>query len=76
MVADDNDRRTSFEKAIDAANVAAEAVLTTTESLAAAIDNSRRPGGVLNQLSRMTRVAPLRSLAAAFVIGLIIVRRR
>jgi hypothetical protein len=76
MVIGENDPRTSFEKATEAAKDAVEAVLTTTESVAAAIDDSRRPGGILNQLSRMTREAPLRSLAAAFVIGLIIARRR
>jgi hypothetical protein len=76
MVTGENDPRTSFEKVTEAAKDAVEAVLTTTESVAAAIDDSRRPGGILNQLSRMTREAPLRSLAAAFVIGLIIARRR
>jgi hypothetical protein len=76
MVADDNDPLTSFEKATDAVNIAAEAVQTTTESVAAAIDDSRRPGGVLDQLSRMTREAPLRSLAIVFVVGLIFARRR
>jgi hypothetical protein len=76
MVTGEKDLRTSFEKVTEAAKDAVEAVLTTTESVAAAIDDSRRPGGILNQLSRMTREAPLRSLAAAFVIGLIIARRR
>jgi hypothetical protein len=76
MVADDNDRRSSFEKATDAVNIAAEAVQATTESVASAIDESRRPDGVLDQLSRMTREAPLRSLAIAFVVGLIFARRR
>ena len=76
MVDDKHDPRTSLEKTTDAVNVAAEAVLTTTESVAAVIDDSRRPGGMLDQLSRMTREAPLRSLTMAFVVGLIIARRR
>jgi ElaB/YqjD/DUF883 family membrane-anchored ribosome-binding protein len=76
MVTSENDRRSAFEKATDAVNGAAETVQTTTESVAAAIKDSRRPGGILDQLSRFTREAPLRSLAVAFVVGLIVARRR
>ena len=76
MVDDKHDPRTALEKTTDAVNVAAEAVRTTTESIATAINDSRRPGGMLDQLSRMTREAPLRSLAIAFVVGLIFARRR
>ena len=76
MVLSQNDQRSAFEKTTDAVNGAAETVQTTTESVAAAIEDSRRPGGMLDQLSRMTREAPLRSLAIAFVVGLIVARRR
>ena len=76
MVTSDNDARSAFAKATDAVNGAAETVQTTTESVAAAIENSRGPGGTLDQLSRFTREAPLRSLAIAFVIGAIVARRR
>ena len=76
MVDDKHDPKTSLEKTTDAVNVAVEAVKTTTERVAAAIDDSRRPGGILDQLSRVTRGAPLRSLAIAFVAGLIFARRR
>lgn len=71
-----NDPRSTVEKAADVVGDAAEAVQTTAESVAAAIEGSRRPGGVLDQLSRMTREAPLRSLAVAFGVGLILARRR
>jgi hypothetical protein len=76
MGARESDRRTNIDKATDAVHDAAEVVSRTTESVAAAIDDSRRPGGVLDQLSRMTRESPLRSLAIAFVVGLIVARRR
>ena len=76
MSADENDPRTTVDKATDAVRNAADAVQRRTESVAAAIDDSRRPGGVLDQLSRFTREAPLRALAAAFVIGLIVARKR
>ena len=74
MVATHNDPRSAFEKATDAVNVAAETVQTTTESVAAAMEDSRRPGGLLDQLSRFTREAPLRSLIIAFVVGLVVAR--
>ena len=71
-----NDPRSTVEKVTDAVSAVADTVQTTTESVAAAIEDSRRPGGVLNQLSRITREAPLRSLAIAFAVGLIVARRR
>ncbi len=76
MITSRDDQRSVLDKTTDAVIAAAETVQTTTESVAAAIENSRRPGGALNQLSRFTREAPLRSLAIAFVAGLIFARRR
>lgn len=70
------DPRSAFEKATKAVEGAAEAVQTTTDSIAGAIEDSRQPGGVLDQLSRFIREAPLRSLALAFLAGLIVARRR
>ena len=71
-----SDPRTVFGKAADAVHDAAEAVQTTTESVAATIEDSKRPGGMLDQLARFAREAPLRSLAIAFAVGLIVGRRR
>jgi hypothetical protein len=76
MVTNKDDPRSVLDKTTDAVNAAAETVQTTTESVAAAIENSRRPGGALDQLSRFTREAPLRSLAIAFAAGMIFARRR
>lgn len=70
------DSRTVFDKATEAVNDVAETVQVTTDSIASAIESSRRPGGVLDQISRFTREAPLRSLAIAFVLGLVCARRR
>jgi methyl-accepting chemotaxis protein len=71
-----DDSRTVFDKATEAVHGAAETVQATTESIASAIEDSRRPGGVLDQVSRFTRQAPLRSLAIAFVLGVVFARRR
>ena len=70
------DSRAVFDKATEAVNDVAETVEATTEHIASAIEGSRRPGGVLDQISRFTREAPLRSLAIAFVLGLVCARRR
>lgn len=76
MAASEDDPRTHLERATDAVHDAAETVQTTTDSVAAAIEYSRRRGGMLDQLSRLAREAPLRSLAIAFAAGLLIARRR
>jgi hypothetical protein len=70
------DPRTALNKATDAVHSAAEAVQSTTETIAEAIEDSRQPGGVLHQLTRITREAPLRSLGFEFVVGWIAARRR
>ena len=71
-----DDSKTMFDKATAAVHGAAESVQATTESIASAIEDSRRPGGVLDQVNRFTREAPLRSLAIAFALGLFFARRR
>lgn len=76
MVTSENDPRTQFERATDAVHEVAETVQTTAKSVAATIDESRQPGGILDQLSRFTREAPLRSLAIAFVAGMFFASRR
>ena len=76
MITPPNDPRSAIEKATDAVTAAVETVQTTTAGVAAAIEDSRRPGGILDQISWMTREAPLRSLAVAFVVGVMFARRR
>lgn len=76
MVLHEESDRSTFDKTVDAVNDAAESVQKTTEAVAGAIENSRRHGGMLDQLSRFTREAPLRSLAIAFAIGFMVARRR
>jgi hypothetical protein len=76
MTAEGKDPRSVLDKATDAVLDVTEAVQTTTDSIAGAIEDSRRPGGMLNQLARLTREAPLGALAVAFLIGIIFARRR
>jgi hypothetical protein len=70
------DPETVLNKATVAVHSAAESVQSTTESIAEAIEGNRQPGGALNQMARIARKAPLRSLGLAVLAGWIIARRR
>ena len=76
MTPNGSDLRTVLDQATDAVHGATEAVQTTTESIAGAIEDSRRPGGFLDQLVTLARQAPIGSLAVAFLLGLMFARRR
>lgn len=75
-MSEDDDPRTVLEKATDAVHGAAKTVQSTTASIAEAIDDSRRSGGMLNHVSEIVRQVPLRALILAFVTGWIVARRR
>ena len=72
----ESDPRSVLDEATEAVHDATEAVQATSETIAGAINASRRPGGVLDQVTRFAREAPLRSLAIAFLAGVIAARRR
>ena len=76
MTTDESDPRTVLDKASEAVHDATEAVQTTSQSIAGAIEAGRRPGGLLGQLTKLTRQAPIHSLAIAFLLGFIVSRRR
>ena len=76
MTTNGNEPRSILDKATEAVLDVTEAVQTTTDSIAGAIEDSRRPGGMLNQLARLTREAPLGALAIAFLAGVMFARRR
>lgn len=75
MTAEGNDPRSVLDKATDAVLDVTEAVWTTTDSIAGAIEDSRRPSGTLNARP-VDREAPVGALAVAFLIGIIFTRRR
>ena len=76
MTTNGNEPRSVLDKATEAVLDVTEAVQTTSDSIAGAIEDSRRPGGMLNQLARLTREAPLGALAIAFLAGVMFARRR
>jgi hypothetical protein len=67
---------TKLGEAMEAVRTATEAVETTSQRIADAIEVGRQPGGPLDRLANLTRETPLQSLAIAFLLGFIIARRR
>jgi len=63
-------------EAHEAVQTATEAVKDTTRRVADAIDAGRRPGAPLDRLANWTREAPLHALMVAFLIGVVVGRRR
>jgi hypothetical protein len=60
MSTDKENARRVIDWATEPVRDATEAVRTTSESIAGAIEAGRQPGCVLDQLTRLTRDAPLR----------------
>lgn len=67
---------TKLDQAKEAVQAAAESVRETTQSIADAIEAGRRPGAPLDRLARWTRDAPLHALTVAFLLGVLVARRR
>ena len=76
LTADESDARRLLDHVTEVVRDAEEAVQATADSISGALQKSRRGSSALDRLSRFTRDAPLPSLALAFVIGLMIARRR
>ena len=70
------DAQTVLSKATQAVREASETVQTTTRSIADAVEAARAPGRPLDRLARLTREVPLQALGVAFMLGLIVARRR
>ena len=70
------DAPTVLAEATEAVKKATEAVQTTSRSIAEAVEAGRRPGAPLDRLASLTREMPPHALATAFLLGLIVARRR
>jgi hypothetical protein len=68
--------RASGEPIRSAADHAALAFRSGSRRVNEAIEAVREPGMPLDTVSRWTRQAPLQALAAAFLVGVILTRRR
>ena len=65
-----------LEQAKEAVQTVSQTVEATTRTVADAIEQARQPGEPLDRLAQWTRAAPLHSLAIAFLVGIVIGRRR
>jgi hypothetical protein len=63
-------------KPINPLDQAAQAFRSVGERVNEVIEAAREPGMPLDKLSSWTRQRPLQALAAAFLVGLIVTRRR
>lgn len=70
------DGPTKLSQAKDAVQAAAQTVRETTQSVADAIEAGRQPGAPLDRLARWAREAPLHAVTVAFLVGVLIARRR
>jgi hypothetical protein len=58
------------------ADLAAQAFRSANQQVNQAIEAISEPGMPLDTISRLTRQAPLQALAVAFLVGVILTRRR
>jgi ElaB/YqjD/DUF883 family membrane-anchored ribosome-binding protein len=65
-----------LEAAKDAVKSIADTVQATTQSVADAIEAGRQPGAPLDRLAEWTREAPLHAVLVAFLVGMMLGRRR
>jgi len=70
------DSPSKLDQAKEAVQAASRAVKETTQSVTDAIEAGRRPGAPLDRVAQWTREAPLPALALAFMLGVLIARRR
>jgi hypothetical protein len=70
------DSSSTLEAAKDAVKSVADTVQATTRTVADAIEAGRQPGALLDRLAAWTQASPLQALGAAFIVGLMVGRRR
>ena len=72
----DTDGPGKLDRAREAVQAAAQTVKETTQSVADAVDRSRRPGAPLDRVAHWAREAPLHAITVAFLLGAMFGRRR
>lgn len=65
-----------LDQAREVVEAASQTVKDTTRSVADAIEAGRQPGAPLDRLARWTREVPLQAVAVAFLVGVLVGRRR
>jgi hypothetical protein len=77
----DNDYDPLIESAVagsspSAATQATDTLRAASQRVSEAIDSGREPGMPLDTIARLVREAPLHSLMIAFLLGIVVARRR
>jgi hypothetical protein len=72
----DGNGPSTFEQAKDAVHTAADTVRAATSTVAGAIEAGRQPGEPLDRLARWAREAPIQAVLVAFLVGMMVGRRR
>ena len=76
MIGEAIDGPKKLDQAKEAVQAATQTVKETTQSVAAAVEASRQPGGPLDRLARWVQAAPLHAVTVAFLIGVLLGRHR
>jgi hypothetical protein len=65
-----------LDQAKEAVQTAADTVRATSSTIAGAIEAGRQPGEPLDRLARWAREAPIHAVLVAFLVGMVMGRRR
>jgi ElaB/YqjD/DUF883 family membrane-anchored ribosome-binding protein len=77
MIGEGIENPNKLEQATEAVQAATQTVKETTQSVADAVEAGRRqPGAPLDRLARWAQEAPLHAVAVAFLVGVLLGRRR
>jgi hypothetical protein len=76
MIGEGVDGPNKLNRAKEAVEAATQTVKETTRSVAGAIEVDRRPGAPLDRLARWAQEAPLHAVMIAFLVGVLLGRRR
>ena len=76
MTGEDFDGPSKLDQAKEAVQAATQTVKETTQCVADAIETGRPPGAPLDRLARWVREAPLHAVTVAFLVGVLLGRRR
>ena len=76
MIGEGIENSNKLEQATEAVQAATQTVKETTQSVADAVEAGRQPGAPLDRLARWAQEAPLHAVAVAFLVGVLLGRRR
>jgi ElaB/YqjD/DUF883 family membrane-anchored ribosome-binding protein len=72
----DSNGASKLDQAKEAVQSVSDTVRVTTRTIGNAIEAGRQPGAPLDRLAEWAREAPLHALAVAFLVGVVLGRRR